>query len=1027
MTAYASNGPPAPDDAGVGAVPHRHVVTLLFADLSRSTELAGAMEGEHYAALLAELRAAYNDEIVRHGGLVVRVQGDGLLAMFGYPDTREDDARRAVGAALALHARVRSLRVRLPPGHALTLHSGIHGGLVLVGQGDIERGRFELMGPVPNIAARLAEAARADEVLVSVATLGRWARHFSCNGERELRVRGHDEPVRVLQVLAARHPGRTDSAAASAGPRDAQGEAGWVGRTGELVRLQEDLLRARAGHARVAALAGPPGMGKTALAQVLAQQAAQRGWRVLHAYCDDHLGAEPMQPFAQVLRELGQAVPDRAGAVLAAVRAALSPWLLQGPVLLFIDDWQWADDASHQVLQALRRQVEMPLMVLLTTRAVDHPRGLELADTTLVLAPLSEDEAMQLARGRLPAVDPFVLGEVCRHAGGNPLFLGELCHSVQRASRRDVLLSQGSDQAGLAGLNRLQGAAGWLAHLVESRLRALPAVQAELLRAAAVIGNVVPAWLLQHLYGRGADDPDVRALAEQDFLYPAERSGTLRFKHGLTRDVVYERVGLHQRQWLHLRVASALLQRCADQPETDVLEALAYHFDAGGEPTLAARYAERAGDRALGASALDRARAHYRVALAALDRLGLDEERSLRWIAIVQRLGLVSLYDPTRADLALVQRALALAERQSDLAVRARARYWLSYIHYGLGDALEAVRHGEQALQLARQATDDPLAVQVVATLGEAHTAAGQYAQALALLDEAIAVKRRHRSGRRTNVGLAFSLVCRACVLGDRGRFADAEESFAEALTCVMGEEHEIGATIHGWRAAVLLWQGAWEQAIPAAAESARIARATRSLAQYSIACAIEHYAHWMLHGQPQSMLAIQEATAWLAPRETGIFRSLNHGWLTEGLLALGQRETARRHAALALRRARHSDRLGLAMSQRALALDAAACGKATRAARHLARAYDTARRRESDHERAATQLCEARIEAAQGRVAAAQALAARAGQAFERMAMPWHLAQARLLADGGRQLSPAVLLCPRPLPAALTGDAAAA
>lgn len=997
--------------------PQRHVVTLLFADLSRSTELAGAMEAEDYAALLGELRRAYNEEIERHGGLVVRVQGDGLLAMFGHPDTREDDARRATLAALALHARVRGLRMRLPAGFALTLHSGIHGGLALVGEGDIERGRFELMGSVPNIAARLADAARADEVLISSATLGRWARHFSCGDEREQTVRGHDEPVRVRQVLAVRNPERAGEPPTGRAGSAASADAGLVGRVDELARLQQDVQLVAAGQARVLALAGPPGMGKTTLAQALMQPLAAAGWRVLQAYCDDHLSAEPMQPFAQVLRELGQGVPDKAAAVLAALRTTLTPVLAQSPVLLFIDDWQWADDASHQLLQALRQDTAQPLLVLLTTRVVEQPQGLEQADTLLVLAPLAEADALRLAQARLPTVDPFVLGEVCRHAGGNPLFLDELCHSVGRANRRDLLFSQPSEQTGLPGVNRLPGSAGWLAHLVESRLRSLPSAQAELVRLAAVIGNVVPAWLLHGLSGRSADDPELRALAEQDFLYPAEHGGAFRFKHGLTRDVVYQHIGLHPRQWLHLRVAAALLQRCADQPETDAVEALAYHFDAGGEPALAARYAERAGDRALAASALDRARAHYRAALAALDRLGLDGERALRWIAIVQRLGLVSLYDPTRADLALVQRAQLLAERQPDLAVRARARYWLGYIHYGLGDAREAVRHGEQALRLAREAGDDPLAVQVVATLGEAHTAAGQYAQALALLDDAIAVKRRHRSGRRTNVGLAFSLVCRACVLGDRGEFVRAEESFAEALGCVVGEEHEIGATIHGWRAAVLLWQGAWALAVPAAVESGRIARATRSLAQYSIACAIEHYAHWMLSGQAESIHAIQEATAWLAPRETGIFRSLNHGWLTEGLLALGQREPARHHAALALKRARHSDRLGLAMSQRALALDAAATGRPDRAARHLARAYETDRARESAHERAATQCCEARIAAAQGQAAQAMALADQAGDAFERMGMHWHLQQARVLADGAGDLPPALLLCTRPLP----------
>ena len=855
---------------GPGAAdPGRRYVTLLFADLSRSTELAGAMEAEHYAALLSALRGAYQDSISQHGGTVVRVQGDGLLAMFGHPVTREDDGRHAVEAALDLHQRVRELRPALPAGHALSLHTGIHAGLVLIGAGDIERGRFELLGPVPNIASRLSDAAAPHEILVSEETLGPASRFFSTGAPRALQVKGREAPILVYSVDA--RAGLTASLQASA----RHGLTPFVGRQTELERLEQRLAEAMAGRPHSVAIAGDAGMGKTRLIEQLLARAVRRGCRVLRGYCESDLGAEPLQPFRHMLQALpGEPQPSAADG-FAALFARLAE---AQPLVVFIDDAQWADDASNQALAALRQLTAGRLLVVLSTRSTGLAQALPAAAETLTLEPLSDTEAAQAIAARLPGADPFVAAEIARHAGGNPLFIDELCHSAARGDNS-------------AGRRRLHGGAGWLNHLVESRVQHLPPAQAELVRVAAVIGNVIPAWLLERMTGQHQDSPLVRGLAEQDFIFPGERSGTLRFKHGITRDVIYDSVGLHARQALHRRVAVAMQQQSAAAAEEESFEALAYHFEAGGDAAQAARYAELAGDKALAASALDRARAQYRAALAALDRLPPSAESAQRWVAIVQRLSLVGVFDSSRGELALAARAVQLAEMYGDAATIARARFWLGYVSYALGDTLAAIAHGEQALAEAEAAGDAGLASQIVAMLGVAHTGAAQYPRALALLDQAIAVKRQHRSGRRTNIGLAYSLVCRAYVLGDRGLFAQAHECFDEALACIVEATHEIGATTHGWRGAVLLWQGRWADARDAAAESGRIAEATRSLAQLSIARAMGGYANWMLGREPQALQAIIDATAWIEPRESGLFHSLNHGWLADGLESLPERD----------------------------------------------------------------------------------------------------------------------------------------
>ncbi len=948
---------------------HRHYVTLLFSDLSRSTELAGAMEAEQYAALLSTLRIAYQETVPRWDGSIVRVQGDGLLAMFGHPVAQEDAGRRAVQAALALHRAVQRLAPRLPAGFELQLHTGIHAGLVLIGEGDIERGRFELMGTVPNIAARLSDAAGPHEIVVSDETLGPARRFFGTGAPSMLKVKGHDTPILVYRIET-----RDESASIEARSRQ---RTPLLGRHAEFERLERALDAACLGRLVSMELTGPPGIGKTRLVEEFLHHAHQRDCRVLRGSCEAGLSAAPLQPFRQMLQSLGSTeLPVRP----QAWDAWFERLAAEQPLVLFIDDWQWADDASHQVLAGTQRLAGPRLLVVLTRRTGGAAAATTPGCESIALEPLDEATAAQAVAAQLPGADPFVVAQICARAGGNPLFIEELCHSAARG-----------DGGRLATPS---SPAGWINQLVESRVQSLPPALIDMVRTAAVIGNSVPAWLLARITGCANDSPLLRDLAEHDLLFPGEHAGTLRFKHGLTRDVIYASVGLLQRQLLHLRIGAALMQHASSAGQEDA-EALAMHFGAGGDPALEAHYAELAGDRALAVSALDRARLHFRAALAALERGELSGERALRWIDIVERLTMVCMFDPERRQIALAERAVALAARYGDAQRAARARHWLGCAHYALGESRLAIRHGELALRQAEQAGDEPLAVQVVAALGEAHTAAGQYARATELLDQAIELKRAHRSRRRTNVVLAYSLVCRAVVQGDRGQFALAADYFDEALDCIVGLTHQIGTSIRGWRAAVLLWQGHWAAARNQAAESAHIAEDTRCLWQLSVAKAIGGYAEWMLERRPEAVEGIVAATDWMAPRDGSLFRSLNHGWLADTLQALGRPAEAHGHAMLAAQRGRRDDRIGLAMACRAMARQAMADGRPEAAQRRLASAYRIARGRESAHELAVTQLTEAELAALDGASARARGLADEAAAAFERMDMRWHLAQA--------------------------------
>jgi len=993
------------------AAPRRRYLTILFSDLSDSTGIASRLEAEDYSDLLARLREVYHRVVADHGGTITQISGDGMLAIFGYPEASEVDGRRATEAALALHDRVASL----DGGESLQLHSGIHSGLVLLDEGDEVRGRFELLGSATNIASRLCGLAQPGQILVSEATLGPERHLFEASGRSYLNLKGKEEPVATL-TISGRAAARSRYAASVRA-----GLTPFVGRQTELDRLITGLDEALAGGSRFIEIEGPAGVGKTRLAEELLGVAIARGCRVCRGECD--AAAEPLQPFLQIARSifgidrpmppdeairqveaslveidpgLNEHLPalarllslerDRPPAGednVAAMRAVLEGLGRREPLALFVDDWHLADDASREMLAALG-DLGRPLFALLTAR----PEGGDgrMADFDILpLAPFSPDETAEAVARLLPSPDPFVVAEIGESSGGNALFIEELCHSIADGRR-----GEGP-----------HGGSPWLDILIESRFSRLPDPQKQLVRKAAVIGTVIPAWLLEAITGHGERDPLVGDLAEQDFIFSGEREGTLRFKHGLARDAIYHSVGLHERRALHLEIAAALRSRGREFGEEEPHEALAYHYGAGEDWEATAHHAELAGDRALAASALDRAQAQYKAALAALDRLPTSNEITYRWGRIAQRFGRAGVFDPSRDQLAVFERAVEIALLRGDEAAFAWAQYWLGYIYYGLGEPDAAIRHWQRALEAATAVSDARLVVETRMALGQGHAAACDYEAALPLLDEAIQVKRRHRSPNRAPITLAYSLSCKAFALGDMGRFAEAYACFEEAMEAISGIRHEGEVSVLNHYAVVRLWHGQPEEAARLAGEGAKVAERVRSHYSHAMSRAIIAYSSWLILPDPEAVTSLSEATAWLEARDRGQYRSLNHGWLAEVMVAGGRVAEARAHAARALTRARKRDRLGEAMAMRAMARASAALGWGNDADRYIERALEAAAARRSPHELAASRLCQGEIALAAGDQPLAEAALGEAILGFAELRMDRQLERVTELARG--------------------------
>ncbi|MBR0705516.1 ATP-binding protein [Bradyrhizobium liaoningense] len=1005
----------------------RHRLTVLFSDLVGSTVLGRDMESEHLSELLSQLREIWHRAVARHEGRIIRTQGDGALAVFGYPRSGEDDGRRAAEAAIDIHQWVEQVRHDgvSPALMPLRMHSGIHAGTLLLTEGDIESGRYDLIGDVVNTAAHLSRYAAPGQILASVDALGPNANFFEL-GEH-LQTVGAGSGMPPARVVLGRSTATRRFEATSR-----RGLTPFIGRDEIFSFLTGFLRETQPATQRCAIVVGGPGLGKTRLLEEVLHQFGTDQFRLLRGNCESYVGAEVLQPFLQMLRACLGIRPDASIAEAEeTARIALQPWAAQlgpraetilglastgadarggrmtvdgvvgdllgfftalaarGALVLVIDDWQWSDDASRQLLEALLQLPNGPRIILASRPRDDGTEWISSAPH-MPLEPFQGPETDLAVRRWVPQADPFLVARIHAYAGGVPLFIEELCHSVAANDPNSF---------------EMRSKQGWIATLVASRLARLPPDQANVVRAAAVIGNTVPNGLLVAACGSEPDPTTMRALADSDFLFADPAGGVLRFKHGITRDAVYDTIGLHERQALHKRIETTLLSRSEQADREDTLEALAYHARGAGRWESAAHYAERAGDKAMAAFALDRARVQYQVAMEALDRVpDRSREQSLRWCLLTNKLGMVTIFDPLSLtdDVTVFERAVAIACSLGDTVAMVSSYEWLGWMCYAFGRFRAGVTHTRTALELARKLGDHRLIAHIEATLGQILAASCQYDEAIALIDAAISTKQqRSRRHGAISIGSAYALSCKGGVLADRGDFDGAHECFSEAMALVEGSTHPVVNSVRNWISVALVWQGRWQEAERLAVEGARVAENTRSLLLLADCRAASGFARWSATADADGLQQLRNAAQWMEARNFHFYTSVQYSWLVEAAAADGDVDTARRYAAYVLGRAREGERVGEAMACRSLARLAASRREFGRSQRWLQRAEISAGWRGSLRDAALNLALRGELLAGQGQGDAARQTITEAAEKLQALGMHWHAEQASRLVIG--------------------------
>jgi len=774
----------------------RRLVTVLFADVVGSTTHAERMDAEDWTAVMNRVFEVMSQAVVRYEGTVGQFIGDEILAYFGAPSSHEDDAERAVRAALDMIAGIDELAVdlRRVEGIDVKIRVGVNTGLAVVGEvGSQAKREYTPMGDAVNVAARMRSAAQPGTILIAEPTYRLIAPGFECIPVGSLGVKGKAEPITAYEVRGVKaHLGRV---------RGIPGlESPMVGRQAELDRLQRLLDVVRAGIGRTLVVIGEPGIGKSRLVTEWRKSALPADFRWAHGNCLSYgrglayhllldllrslLGAPPDGDEGEARERLRATVDDllgdqegevytalahllslhlepalrdtierldasaRQGHYVAALRQLLLAAGRRQPLVLVCDDIHWADPSSVDLLSRLLPTVnDSRILLVLTTRPDRETDGWRLvtaardrfgeALTEATLTPLSLPDSQRLVANLLEieSLPDWLRQLILQKTEGNPFFVEEVVRMlIDRGAivRRDERWVAAREVAALDLPDTLRA-------LLRARIDRLPPEAANALKVAAVIGRQFQVSLLREV----AAEPSLGILEGWDLirLTTVEPEVTYAFRHALVQDAAYDALLKRERSRLHLAVGEAIERLYADRRE-EMAGILAHHFGNAADQSRATEYLILAGRQALGRFAVREARAFLdrAASLVPADRTSLE---SLRRAVEVNLMRVEAGYTfiPFDDDLALAEGTLPLAQALGDPKVLAENYYWIARLRQGRGDQFEETPPLQEAihrvLEIGNALGDGKYRGLALALLGDVAFLASNFREAIEQLEEA--------------------------------------------------------------------------------------------------------------------------------------------------------------------------------------------------------------------------------------------------------------------------------------------------
>jgi len=739
----------------------RKQVTVLFADVKGFTSISEKLDPEEVQTLISECLVFFTEEIHCHEGAIAQFLGDGVMALFGAPIAHEDAPQRALYAALAIRERLSEYSEKLrKQGIDFNMRIGLNSGLVVVGKiGDDLTMEYTAMGDTVNLASRMESTAQPGTIQVSENTYRLTEGYFEFKPLGKIELKGKTEPVEAYQLLGV------GQAKTRLGVSVARVLTPFVGRQREIEHLKDCYARVKERQGQVVGIVGEPGVGKSRLLLEFTKTLLKGEYTYLGGDCLHYGVSMAYLPFLDILRAyfdvkegerefivrtkmakriasldeklkgtlpplhdiLSLKVEDetylnlepkqRREQTFEAIRTLLMRESQNKPLVLAIDDLQWVDKTSEELLTyIIGGLTSTHILLILLYRPEYTPVWVSKTYYSQIrVDQLSSGGSSDLIRAILEdgEVAPELRTLIINRASGNPLFMEEFTHSLLengsiRKKDNQYKLSKKPSEVHVP--DTIQG-------IIAARIDRLEESLKRTMQVASVIGRDFAYRILQTIMGMQQElKSSLLNLEQLEFIYEKNLFPELEyvFKHALTQEVAYNSLLVKRRKDIHERIGKAIEELYPDRLE-EFYEVLAHHYSRSDNLEKAYQFLKLSGDKATRNYSLSEAFNFYKQAINALSKLPGTEENKRRGIEtrLPMSIEMMSLGYP-EDSLEILQEGERLSRELNDTRSLARFHGSMGMHHALMGDNRKAREYLEDAFQEAEKAQD----IEVMAPIG---------------------------------------------------------------------------------------------------------------------------------------------------------------------------------------------------------------------------------------------------------------------------------------------------------------------